>query len=341
VPSYFTTVQNNRIKSTTNHIVSTLQFARQTAAINNTQVIACTPVADNCGLSANWSNGITLQQGDVKIVPYKYPKLPDPPGSPPNKPIIVKPQKPAKAQPARIEEKRTIQSITPTGEFGPGLGESGQPTTVENVRTVTYGEIIISGGTFSHRKVVATYTDISFRLSAPGKPWPGDTQNKNAQEAWAKARAMLPPFDEAQAEADYQRSLKKYDEFMAIYKNKDALEKEYNDKLIKYNMDKIAYEAALKKLKDDGEIEGTPPASMVTAENTKTLLAANAFASTVTVKAKLQDDLTSIVYNKDRIKAGSGQIDITDKRGKGEHSRTICINMLGNLKVVKGNENCP
>jgi len=72
-------VQNNRIKSTTNHIVSTLQFARQTAAINKTSVTACTPIPgspESCGLTYNWNNGVALLQGNAKIEAFTPPPLP-------------------------------------------------------------------------------------------------------------------------------------------------------------------------------------------------------------------------------------------------------------------------
>jgi len=95
-------VQNNRIKSTTNHIVSTLQFARQTAAINNTQISACKPVADkyNCALTTKWQQGVALLEGEAKVSQYKIPSPPTKPHAP-EKPTLVsvpsikpKPKKP-------------------------------------------------------------------------------------------------------------------------------------------------------------------------------------------------------------------------------------------------------
>jgi len=93
---------------------------------------------------------------------------------------------------------------------------------------------------------------------------------------------------------------------------------------------------AMKKYHDD---RAKDPSMVVTVDKGKTLLAKNPF--TINVTSQLDKGVTAVVYHKDRIKNGHGQIYIEDKRGRGEHSRTICINMLGNLKVVKGNESCP
>jgi len=80
------------------------------------------------------------------------------------------------------------------------------------------------------------------------------------------------------------------------------------------------------------------PEKVVVLEEAKTLLAHNPFS--VTVTSELHGKTSGIVYDKDRVK-GHGRIHIEDKRGRGEHSRTVCINMLGNIQVVKGNETCP
>jgi len=96
------------------------------------------------------------------------------------------------------------------------------------------------------------------------------------------------------------------------------------------------YNEAMKKYRDE---RARDPSQVVTLEQGNTVLAANPF--TVTVTPNLHNGVTAVVYNKNRIRNGFGEIYIEDKRGRGEHSRTVCINMLGNIKVVKGNENCP
>jgi len=94
--------------------------------------------------------------------------------------------------------------------------------------------------------------------------------------------------------------------------------------------------AAMDKYNND---RSKDPSLVVSLEEAKTLLAHNPFA--VTVTSQLNGGVTAVIYNKDRIKNGQGQIHIEDSRGRGEYSRTICINMFGNIKVIKGNESCP
>jgi len=82
VPSFTTMVQNNRIRSTTNHIISSLQFARQTAVIEQTEVTACTPELGNpqsCALNNQWKNGVALLKGKAKVDAYTPPPPPAPP----------------------------------------------------------------------------------------------------------------------------------------------------------------------------------------------------------------------------------------------------------------------
>jgi len=101
VPNFTTIVQNNRIKSTTNNIVGSLQYARQTAAINKTTVTACTPLPsnpENCALRYQWKSGIALIQGDAKVQDFTPPPPPDEPSAPtlslvPLPPIIAEPNK--------------------------------------------------------------------------------------------------------------------------------------------------------------------------------------------------------------------------------------------------------
>jgi len=95
-----------------------------------------------------------------------------------------------------------------------------------------------------------------------------------------------------------------------------------------------AYEQEKKKY--DEEL-ASKPGMTVTLDKATKLLANNPFTVTVTNNLKSG----ALVYKYDKLQSDGGEIYIEDKRDKGEHSRIICVNMLGNIKVVKGNQSCP
>jgi len=95
------------------------------------------------------------------------------------------------------------------------------------------------------------------------------------------------------------------------------------------------HDKAMQQYNDD---LATAPSVVVSVDDAKTLLAHNPFQ--VTVTSQLNNGATAVVYKNERIKEGHGKIYIEDKRGRGEYSRIVCINMLGNIKVVKGNQDC-
>jgi len=117
--------------------------------------------------------------------------------------------------------------------------------------------------------------------------------------------------------------------------NKDR-EDAYQKEWIAYKKDYQSYQENMEKYH---KYLASMPSKVVTLDKATRLLVNNPF--TVTVTPKLQGGVAAVVYQHDRIKNGFGEIYIEDKRGRGEHSRTICINMLGNFKVVKGNQSCP
>jgi len=104
-------------------------------------------------------------------------------------------------------------------------------------------------------------------------------------------------------------------------------EQEHQKQLAAYQQEKKKYDDEL----------ASKPGMTVTLDKANKLLANNAFPVTVTNNLKSG----ALVYKQDKLQSGGGEIYIEDQRGKGEHSRTICVNMLGNIKVVKGNESCP
>jgi len=136
----------------------------------------------------------------------------------------------------------------------------------------------------------------------------------------------LPNWERQKANTDkaHQQAINRYNQQVIDHEN--AWLKQLND-----------HDKAMEKYHDDRTKD---PSLVVTMEQAKRLLANNVFASSVIVTPELNAGVTAVVYNKDQVKNGHGKIYIEDKRGRGEHSRTICINMLGNLKVVKGNEDC-
>jgi|GEM_PF-1729182 len=395
VPNFSAMVQNNRIKSTTNSIVSTLQFARQTAVINNTQVTACTPIpgsSEICASTYNWSNGVALLQGNVELAaftPPPPPTKPIPPSSPvltliPEPVIIAEPKKPEppkgvytleykilsenhSGKPVSKDSRLTnsqrghiIKScpVYKVKEKGGGIwggtwdcqgaitgdteavfyDESGK--VVEKVYNV-FGQCLTSfpGGclldsTFSsadielyNMKVENHKQEMQAKLTAMNKDAIEATKNaekamteyETQMEAHKKSKEDLAAVQKAnkEKEAIHQKAMDDY----------NAQVKEHQNKLKNYESQKQKYDEEL----------ASKPGTTVTVKDPNTILASNPFAITVS------NNLASgaLVYKHDKLQSGGGEIYITDKRGKGEHSRTICVNMLGNIKVVKGNQSCP
>jgi len=474
VPSFTTMVQNNRIKATTNHIVSSLQFARQTAAIEQTQVMACTPLAgnpQNCALTTNWQNGIALVTGNAKIENYtpppppaepqktEAPAKPGHPGYPPAPPhpgYSGGPKKPSENPPAKTNPppKRsvpypkypdlvTVPNVLPE----PNLADYKRKGSriIDKISNRVYntcsarhdhefdnkfhvitnytctvvgddGSTVYSTSSVSsvcHSGYIHMYHDNELaadnndvwmtRDQCLKEKYRYDNTGVRIAEynqAYAEHKASLNAYNRAQdtnarrlqnyynavakypeeveaADASYQKALldheaehqqkindwnqqkiqysnwkaqidNKHAEKMKIYeKDKSAIDKVYNETTLpaweqQVDAHELAWQNKLdehaKAMKEYNDARAHDPKNTVSVEQGKTLLAHNNFP--VSVTSQLHNGVTAVIYNKDRIKTGHGQIYIEDKRGRGEHSRTICINMLGNVKVIKGNESC-
>jgi len=364
VPNFTAMVQNNRIKSTTNHIIGSLQFARQTAAINKTQVTACSPIPSSpqsCALTNHWNSGIALLQGDIKVAPYTAPpppqfnaQAPEPPAFVPVPPIKPEPTPPDRAIVVACEPGYARYPTWSPAQGFPCETWKGTsiPMTLEcGSQYIVEGKYYVTTSSNPHNALhTVSWTEYRCSTRAPrssrfpitaGYIDKRGTHSKKALETVQQiAKEYNSKFDYNAQQKDYKEKLAEYEQSKIDNRNaKDsnkALQKAYDKKLAIYN-------SALQKhnrdiLKYNQELAAAP-GFVVTQGETNTLLAHNPFA--VTVTPKLQSGAPFIIYYHDKIKSGYGQIDIEDKRGRGEHSRIICVNMLGNLKVVKGNESCP
>jgi len=476
VPNFTTMVQNNRIKTTTNHIISSLQFARQTAAIEQTQVSACSPVPDNperCALANNWKNGVALLKGNAKVDKYTpppppapptptagpvkprhpgYPSQPKHPGYPSEPKHPGHPPKPVKPKPPEkpvIGPPRLVLVPVPPVKPPPTPPQSRGHAYISYDRS-NYQFLGKDSECFAGRyqwwdaihvsadgKILSAFSNTYFECrGARGYSYEygrsGDGRSEahafvasyNAsivateQADWAEYHRQMTAheqskLDKAQAEqtneqrkaifqqqlAAYQQQVQAIDiqhqkdlqaheaayqqKVVAWQQQKTSIDQNHQAALVAWNNSKAnidnqhsrnmnnyyqrcanidsnhqqnisnyhqqvaAHQRAWQKELDDHaaamrqyeEDRTKDPDIVVTVEAPKTLLAHNPFSG-VTVTSQLNSGVTAVVYNKDRVKNGHGQIHIEDKRGRGEHSRTICINILGNIKVVKGSESC-
>jgi len=381
-------VQNNKIKSTTNSIVSTLQFARQTAAINNTQVTACTPIpssSESCASTYNWNNGVALLQGKVELAAFTPPPPPTKPtlSSPPvltlmPEPVVIAEPKKPEAPKGLYTLEYKILADGSTRSGGPFIADSrltnnqrghiinSCPTIkvkgwkckgalTGDAEAVFYDE---SGQVVEKVHQVFSQCNTSFPAGC-GLDIYNSVNDINAynikvenhkQEMQAKLTAMNKDAVEAtknaeKAMAEYETQMeahkKSKEDLAAVQKANKELEDIHQKAMDDYNAQVKDHQNKLKdyetqKKKYDEELASKPGAT-VTVKDPNTILASNPFAITVS------NNLASgaLVYKQDKLQSGGGEIYITDKRGKGEHSRTICVNMLGHIKVVKGNESCP
>lgn len=73
VPAYQTLIQNNRLSTTTNSLLTGLQLARSEAVTNRTSTTVCGANAaqTDCVDSTNWGNGALIRQGSnlIRVVP--------------------------------------------------------------------------------------------------------------------------------------------------------------------------------------------------------------------------------------------------------------------------------
>jgi len=334
IPNFKNMVQNNRIKSTTNNIVSTLQFARQTAAIHKKTVTACTPMpgkTENCAVSNNFSSGIALFDGDIKIEK-------DTPLKPPSRPTYNRRYGSPKS--AGYHGDDYFNSRTSWSFFSDKYTELIVNGLVSNIgNAYSTQRNFYKGSRDYHAKISAFENELIRGISDHKNnikimenyiekyvPIANKVISEWPSGAGISKEATIRRINSHKAM--YQSYLERYNEYISnaqqtielIRQHREEEENEYKLAMEEYNI-KTA-EAPYK----------------ITMKDNKKLLANNPF--TVTVTAKLKNNVSAVIYRNDRIKAGQGEIYIEDSRGKGEHSRIICINMLGNLKVVKGNQSC-
>ncbi|MEK1941183.1 MAG: GspH/FimT family pseudopilin [Pseudomonas sp.] len=78
-PSFSNVIANNRLASTSNNILSTLQMARSEAVTQRTAVKVCATNAGGtaCGNSTNWSAGVLIMRGTtvLRVVPTDNPSV--------------------------------------------------------------------------------------------------------------------------------------------------------------------------------------------------------------------------------------------------------------------------
>lgn len=72
-PSFRSLMLDNRLNSTSNSLLGTLQFARSEAVMQRSRITACAANASNdaCANSTNWSNGALVMRGTtlLRIIP--------------------------------------------------------------------------------------------------------------------------------------------------------------------------------------------------------------------------------------------------------------------------------
>jgi len=344
-------VQNNRIKATTNHILSSLQYARQTAAINKTQVIACTPVpsdSENCALSNNWNNGVALLEGQAKVNKYTAPPPPKKPHAPEKPTFVSVPPLKAKPKKPPVQDRAFVYACEPRPSGGicetkimTGMAPHSKYCPTTFLVSATYHALLPG-------KILHSESWKEYRCSGTPKEKLGhydyhiSERGPASQKAFKKVQQVVDDYnnniDKVQDEyneklAEYNQSKKAHDDTKNF---NQSLQAAYDSDLAAYNSAQQHYEQAMQKYNEN---LAKAPEQVITMDKANTILASNPFS--VTVTPKLQGGVTAVIYNKGEVKNVYGQIYIEDKRGRGEHSRAICINMLGNLKVVKGNESCP
>jgi len=350
IPSFFTTIQNNRIKTATNDIVTTLQFARQTAAINRKTVTVCTPLSSdtsNCAFTYNWNNGVAVIEGKAKIKPATIPAPPQPP----IEPTLTLVPLPNAQQPEQLKLARDLvvsdrggirfRTYTTGMEFSPICNYSGHYAgDYIHMLSITYtdpdGKLVYFHKTLSD--VVCTYWDDSVKTFRPNE----QQYQQSYQAAKKEYDKLLAQFHETNEKAtnDYNKQLDDYNKALVDIEEANKINKarqaayqneyeHYKSQLPQYETDKKKYDEEL----------ASKPSMTVTLDNPNKLLANNPFA--VTVRHNFKNG--ALIYKHDKpVGISSGErIDITDRRGKGEHSRAICVNILGAINVIKGNQNCP
>jgi len=347
VPNFVTMVQNNRIKNTTNHIISTLQFARQSAAINRKTVTACTPLpsdTSSCALTYNWNNGVLVLEGAANIQPATIPNPPQPLVEPTleliSPPEAKQPENPKVATDLITYDNGGISYRAYTSGMGYDAACNYQGHYMgDHVHTISISYTDADGKTVSYgnswSEIVCTYWGDAVKTFRPNPQH--ESRYQAAKKEYDK---ILKQFNETnekamndykQQHSDYQKALADQAKVAKINAQRQAA---YEAEYKQYESDLPKYNAA-KKIYDD-EL-ASKPSMAVTLDNPNKLLANNPF--TVTVSNNLKSG--ALIYKHDKLAAGGGRIDITDRRGKGEHSRSICVNILGNIKVIKGNQNCP
>ncbi|WP_262499064.1 GspH/FimT family pseudopilin [Pseudomonas sp. WS 5011] len=72
-PGFRSMMLDNRLNSTTNSLLGTLQFARSEAVMQRSSITTCAANASNnaCANSTNWSNGALVMRGNtlLRIIP--------------------------------------------------------------------------------------------------------------------------------------------------------------------------------------------------------------------------------------------------------------------------------